>query len=377
MVSLPPLAIRGAGLNDVMPSALAALGVSGWVDSLTIGPARHVVVLLIDGLGLMQLNEFEQVAPFLSAEHGGVSPRESQGLTASIPTTTPVNLASLGVGALPGAHGFVGASFWLPDFEARLSPLRWGSVPSPVAVQPESTMFETAERAGIRVTTISAGAYAASGLTRSVLRGGEYVPSEDVDSRVADVRSTDQAAGSSLTYMYWADLDKIGHVYGVGSVQWVAGLRTVNQLAERVWMALGPGAVLIVTADHGMVNTNPRSFPVIDEDRELMTDVTRIAGEPRARLIYTRAGSVDHVAACWRHVLGKRAEVLTRNQVVDTGLIGPVDPAYEGRLGDLLVLAHGDFALASRSDTRVSGLIGQHGSHTDAETRVPGLVVRR
>lgn len=367
-------------LSDVLPSALAALDVAGFRDVLGVGSARHVVVLLIDGLGLLQLEDHADDAPFLASAlrpRPGSDDQSGSGLEASLPTTTPANLASLGMGALPGAHGFVGASFWLPDFESVLSPLRWGAEPSPTAVQPEPTMLQIAERAGVLVSTISAAAYAHSGLTNSVLRGGAYLPAEDVEERISHLRTLDARSGPALTYVYWAEHDRVGHVHGVGSSAWRESLRRVDELAERMWSSLGSGAALIVTSDHGMVNAGPDASLMIEEDARLMESVTLITGEPRARLVYVREGARKDAATAWRTVLGDRADVFTRDQVIELGLIGPVDPLLEGRLGDLLVLARGDVALASRIDPRVSALIGQHGSRTPEETRVPGLILRR
>jgi predicted AlkP superfamily pyrophosphatase or phosphodiesterase len=363
-----------AGLCDVVPSAISALGLAGFSNRLLLEPARHVVVLLIDGLGLEQLRAFAADAPFLTSV---INPDgESVGLLASIPTTTPANLASLGMGELPGVHGIVGASFWLPDFESLLSPLRWGAEPNPAAIQPDVTMFERAERLGVRVTTLSSGAYANSGLTQSVLRGGEYVPVADIAERITELRLVDAQAGPSLTYMYWAEHDKIGHVYGVGSEQWRASLRVVDDLSHMAFSALGSGATMVVTSDHGMVNTKIDATDVIENDQRLMESVTMIAGEPRARLVYVRSGAVADVAQAWREVLGGKAEVFTRAEVVSSRLLGHVEPMLEGRLGDLLVLARGDHGFASRTDARVSGLMGQHGSRTLEEISIPGLVLR-
>ena len=366
---------RPVGLCDVVPSALAALGVSGFQNRLCLEPARHVVVLLIDGLGSEQLRMAAADAPFLASMQNADS--DPRNLLASIPTTTPANLASLGMGELPGVHGIVGASFWLPDFESLLSPLKWGSEPSPAAVQPELTLFEQAERLGVRVTTLSGAAYAHSGLTQSVLRGGTYVPVAEIEDRVAQLMLVDGQAGPSLTYMYWAEHDKIGHVHGVGSAQWRASLRVVDNLAERAFSALASGATMVLTSDHGMVNAKIDTTQVVEDDDRLMESVTMIAGEPRARLVYVRAGAVFDVVQAWREVLGDRVEVFTRADLVSSRLLGEVDPMLEGRLGDLLVLARGDFGLASRSDARVSALQGQHGSRTLDEISIPGLVLQR
>jgi len=358
-------------LADVLPSAAAALGVHGYHDRLGISPVNHVVVCLIDGLGWHQLQRFAGSAPFVSQQTAR-APME-----AAFPSTTPVGLASLGTGVLSGQHGMVGASFLLPESGRLLSPLQWGGDPVPVAVQPEPTIFEAVARAGRRVTTIAPGAYQHSGLTRAALRGSTYRPSEDIEARVMELRRVLTDSDQSLTYVYWADVDRTGHEFGVGSHHWRAALATADQLVERLHAELPADAALIVTADHGMVDCPVDYRLSIDLTPGLRDDVVHVAGEPRLRHIYTRPGAQAHVIATWQAVLGDRIRVMSRQELIDTGRLGPVDDMISERIGDLVAVAEGQWMLASHTDARVSSLIGQHGSWSPEEIDIPALIVRR
>lgn len=357
------------GLADVSRSAAAAVGVAGFTDTLGIGSCRQVVALLVDGLGWNLLQSHPDLAPTLLSLSG--SP-----ISASFPTTTPVGLGSFGTGLLPGSHGLVGASFWLPESDEILSPLHWGERPLPVAVQPEPTVFEQVARAGVTMSTVSPAAYEQSGLTRAVLRGPVYVPSEDLDSRVREVDAILARGEASFTYVYWFELDRIGHEFGVDSDQWRAALSRVDDLVARLVDVLPSDAVLVVTADHGMVDCPVDLRIQLEDDPRLLRDVTAIAGEPRARHIYTRAGAAADVLATWSGILGTRVQVMSRVQVIESGLLGPVEPSLSERLGDVMAVAVGSTMLASRVDSTVSRLIGQHGALTDDEVRIPAVVHR-
>jgi len=160
----------GGALHDVLPSAAAALGVQGFDDSLGLGAARQVVVVLVDGLGLVPLRAAlergDSRAPALAAALPG-----AQAISAPFPSTTPAGLASLGTGRPVGCHGLVGASFVLPETGHVLWPLSWRDDPTPVAVQPEPTVLESAAADGVRVTSVSPRAFEHSGPGHPVALG--------------------------------------------------------------------------------------------------------------------------------------------------------------------------------------------------------------
>ncbi len=359
----------GPSLADVGTSAAAAIGVAGCSDRLGIGSCRQVVVCLIDGLGWASLLDNQHLAPRLAGMSGAP-------IRAVFPTTTPVGLGSLGTGLLPGGHGLVGAAFRYPETGDLLTPLHWGGDPVPVAVQPETTVFERVARAGMRMTTVSPGAYRDSGLTRAVLRGAAYAAAEDIDARVAAVTGALARDEGSFTYVYWPELDRIGHEFGVDSDAWRDALGRVDLLVGRLLDALVPGSSLVVTADHGMVDCPVDARIALEESPVLMAGIDRIAGEPRARHLYVAAGAAGDVQLAWRSVLGDRATVLTREELIDGGYFGPVDDALVERIGDVMAIAHGSTLLASRFDSTVSRLLGQHGGLTGAEVDIPALVQR-
>jgi hypothetical protein len=140
--------------------------------------------------------------------------------------------------------------------------------------------------------------------------------------------------------------------------------------------ALVPGSTLLVTADHGMVDCPTEQRIDIEANPLLMAGVRRVAGEPRARHLYVAAGSELDVQAAWQAVLGERALVLRRSELVDGGYFGAVDAGLEERIGDVMAVPRGDVMLASRVDATVSHLIGQHGGLTEAEVLIPALVHR-
>jgi hypothetical protein len=73
-------------------------------------------------------------------------------------------------------------------------------------------------------------------------------------------------------------------------------------------------------------------------------------------------------------VLGERADVLTRLELVEGGYFGEVEPALEERIGDVMAITRGTWMLASVFDPTVSRLLGQHGGLTPHELLIPALL---
>ncbi|WP_420119365.1 alkaline phosphatase family protein, partial [Micromonospora sp.] len=288
-------------LSDLLPAVLGAVTGHDVAPSLDLAGVRRVCVLLIDGLGAQQLAARAEHAPMLSSMSG-------ETWTSTFPSTTATSLASLGTGRPPGQHGIVGYLTAVEGYDRPMNPLHWRlhgqaggrsgkdgqaggrsgkgssdllSTLVPEEFQPHPTVFERASAAGIAVTRVAPSYQRESGLTRAVLRGGDFAASVSAGDLVARTLSALNRGDRSVVYSYWSELDLTGHVRGPSSDAWSHELRQVDSMVEAVVSRLPPDAALVVTADHGMVDVEERVD--VDTTPALSLDVTMIAGEPRAR----------------------------------------------------------------------------------------------
>ncbi|CAN3129253.1 alkaline phosphatase family protein [Mycobacterium sp. smrl_JER01] len=361
-------------LADVAPSVLAAMGVPGFTPTIELPhDVAGACVLLIDGLGAELLDAHAADAPVLAGLRGRT-------LQVGFPATTAAGLAAVGTGCRSGEHGMVGMSFRLPDVGV-INALRWSPHPFgadlrdiaiPESVQPRPTVFERAASVGVAVSVISAAQFAGSGLTRAVLRGGSYVGVHAMGDLAATIGS---AVGRGFCYGYHADLDLVGHLHGPGSRAWRLQLRQVDTMVGSIIEGLPSGTLLAVVADHGMVALDDSAID-IDTVGALADGAEAVGGEVRARHIYTRAGATPDVLAAWRGVLGERAWVVTGEEAISAGWFGEhVTDDVRARIGDVVAAARGASGMLRRAAEPIeSSLVGQHGSVTDAEQRIPLLL---
>jgi hypothetical protein len=330
----------------------------GLTDAL--GGARRVAVLLVDGLGADLVRAHADLAPTLAALASPVGD-----LSAPCPSTTPVSLATLGTGLPPGSHGILGFVTDIPGEDRTLNHVQWADDPDPDVWQARRTVFEQAEAAGVSATAVGPYAYAGSGLTRAVYRGATYTGAVSHGDLCALVLGSLAASPRALVYGYLPELDLTGHVRGVDSPGWRAQLAFIDRVVEELVAGLPDDAALLVTADHGMLDVPAGTRLDLDEEPDLTDGVRLLAGEPRARYVHTEPGAEDDVLHRWREVLGDRAWVGSRADAVASGIFGPVDEAVAARIGDVVALARGTWALTTpRLEPGPSRLAAYHGSLT-------------
>jgi hypothetical protein len=374
-------AYGAATLADVLPGVAASLGVPVARGDLPADPldlvtaltgARRVAVLLVDGLGAQLVAAHPGEAPVLTAldTPAGV-------LSAPFPSTTPVSLTTLGTGLPPGSHGVLGFVTEVPGTGRRLNHVQWRDDPDPQQWQARPTVFEQAAAAGVTCRVVAPHTFAGSGLTRAAYRGAAYVPAFSAGDLVAGMLAGLAEGGRSLVYGYTADLDLTGHVRGVDSAAWRAQLGQVDRLVEQLVAGLPADAALLVTADHGMVDVPEDTRLDTGTVAELGAGVRLLTGEPRARYVHAEPGAADDVLATWRAVLGDRAWVVSRAEAFAAGLFGDVDASLADRVGDVLALARGSWALLDLdAEPHGAMLRAFHGSLTPAELEIPLLAAR-
>lgn len=358
-----------SALSDLLPSIAAHLGLPG-EDALKLPDAERYVVLLVDGLGLLQLQAAADRAPFLAS---ALVP--GQNLTSVVPSTTASALTSFGTGLEPGSHGVAGYSFRHPFTGGLLNALAWDPGLSGLDVQPRLTAFEKLARAGVGVASVLPARFGGTGLTEAGLRGGRFVGvsnEADAAGRIESVVAASTAQPRTFVYFYERVLDHAGHEFGWQSTAWREALAWVDALARDLRAALPKDVRLVITADHGMVDVPPQAHLVVEDEPDLLRHVNLFAGEGRLRQLYT--AHPDEVAARWADRLGDDAWVRTRAQAIDEGWFGYVAPHLEARFGDVLVAARGQGAIMTRAQPRELALVGMHGSLTADEMLVPLIV---
>ena len=355
-----------AGAVGVLGHELPGLDTTASRERLALPDAARVVVVLVDGLGFHNLAARSGHAPFLRRR---MADRPDPIRTVS-PSTTSAAVTAVGTGLPPGQTAMAGYSLRDPSTGEPFNLISWNTALRAEDWQRQDTIGEKLLAIGKELAVVQPAKFLGSGLTNAAWRGGGPVVGETLEDRVnGTIKALEW---TDIVYLYWGDLDRVGHQRGWGSEQWIAELELLDAELARLARLAPPDTLIVVTADHGMIDVEDRID--IAAVPELSEGVDLVAGEERAAQVYT--DQPEALAARWRDYLGDRALVYTKREWIDSGLLGPVSKQTEGAIGDVVAFANdrlgiGDSRFMSAGALSITGL---HGSLTDEEMDVPCLV---
>lgn len=276
------------------------------------------------------------------------------------PSTTAAHVTTMHTGRPVGEHGIYEWHVYEPALNAVITPLLFSfagddgrdtlrGVLDPAALLSGDTLYE---RLSVPSTVIQPAAFSPSTYDRVAARGARFAPyrtlREGVEAFFAAVSEPGYA------YLYWDQIDAVGHEHGPDSREFDAAIVEALDTLERGLRSTG--ALVLVTADHGQVATNPYRVDWLDELwPELPGLLTqRPAGSPRDVFLHTREPETV-IAGLAERLEG--AEVLPAAELVAPG----------PRLADVCVLpAPGRMAWLRPYAGRSTTFRGHHGGrHPD------------
>lgn len=336
--------------------------VRGGANRLNLPRARRVVVVLVDGLGAENLSARAAHARTLTA-------LPQRAVVGSFPTTTASALASLMTGSSPGETGMVGYAVRNPKTGSVVNQLSGLDTLDVSTWQPIPTVWERNQ--DVASAIVSSPRYLNSGLTRAILRGGDYRAARSNDERVSIVADFFRDNRDGVVYVYVPELDMTAHASGVNSDKWIRRLEELDGLIADILRILTPGDGLVVSADHGVVDVPARDHILLEPDSDLVDGVL-IGGEPRFLHVYCDDDPID-VANRWMVVEGHRAHIVHRRDAIAAGWFGTVRPEMAARIGDILVTPRGNSVYYDLRTAAPGSLamVGQHGGLSPTELRVP------
>lgn len=366
-----------AGLGNNPPGAPYAPLAD--VSAKALGEARKVVLMVIDGLGHDYLRE--------TVAGGALDAHLRARLTSVFPSTTATAITTFMTGDAPQQHALTGWYMWFREIGVVAAPLPFTTRAGGVSLA----------GAGVDARRLFAGRPIADALDtrcfivqRRDLVDSHYTVAFQGKAEVRGYRSLTgffdvvrdivRANETCFVYAYWPQLDALSHGFGADHDRTRAHLREIDaRFADFLDAARGSGATVLVSADHGFVDTTADTrLELSDHPRLADTLVLPLCGEGRVPFCYVdpakRALFENYVG----EELGECCVAVGNRELLEGGYfgLGEPHPRLAERVGHYALLMKGNFVLRDRlmGESERAVHVGVHGGTTAAEMHVPLIV---
>lgn len=377
---------QGQGIVNLMASILRARGgASEYADlamlpATDLRPARHLILWVIDGLGDRWLQRH--------APDGLLSQHRIGSMTSVFPSTTTTAITTYLTGVAPQQHALTGWHTWVRELGTILTVLpgrpRYGGVSYRQAGMDLASFFTLpplADQLNTPVTLVSPASIAQSDFNRAHLGRGRLRPYEKLGGLVQEtVAAVKRARQASYVYVYWSMLDHIGHEHGMESTTAQSHLRALESaLAELLDRLQGSDSMVLVTADHGHIDTRPEDHVRLEDHPELQNCLALpLCGEGRAAFCYLRSGYEHRFLDYYQAQLATRFALYPSTTLVEQGWfgLGAEHPRLRDRIGDYTLIGRRSHLIRDRLVTeKPFQPIGVHGGLSADEMWVPLSVI--
>ncbi len=341
-----------------------------------------MVYLVIDGLGE------EQLLRFLGSgkRRGFLGRHLHRVITTVSPATTAAAVTTFATGASPAEHGVLGWFLHLPDLGLVSTILpattRTGTPMAAEQFSLKKYLRLPSYMASVKCRTalLSYGEIPRSRYSKAGSgwdRPGSFTTLKGMERRIVEFA---RGKGGGLAYAYWPEFDTRCHAGGTSHAGTLRHLAQIDRsLARLVRQLRGTGTALLVTADHGLVDTPPGRRIELRDVPGFYDCLAMIpSGDARQVQCFVRPAKVRAFRSLARRRLHRACVCVSGEALLRSGVLGPgkPHPALEGRVGDFVLIAREGYTFAATPAGMESGFNeGNHGGLSATEVLVPLYVV--
>jgi len=374
IVNLMSSILQGLGQHSNRHSALSAL------DNERLLRASNIVLLVIDGLGYNYLTN--------NAPHSTLHSHLHSTLTTVFPSTTATAITTYMTGLAPQQHGLTGLFTYIQELGSILTvlPAKPRHIDSPLeelnidvpALYRHVPIFNLLE-ADCHIITPRNIAYSDYSLAhRGKARMKPYKNLTECFSLTRDIIKSN--ASKKYIYTYWPQFDGMAHEKGVGSRDVADHFHEIDKTFSKFIEDIkGTNTLLIVTADHGIVDSGPSHCIELEHHPALQSMLSMpLSGERRMAYCYVKADRHDDFTHYLAKNLAEQITVHPSRRLLEQHYygLGPAHPQLHLRVGDFTLEMNKNYTIMDTLPGENHFYhIGTHGGLSDDEMLVPLIII--
>ncbi len=349
------------------------------LDVGKLSKAKNIVLIVIDGMGYEYLRQNGKNSIFWQSLRGK--------MTSVFPATTAAAITTFVTGEAPQQHGLTGWYMHLKEIGIVSTILRFmprvkGATFDKMGIEPKQ-IFDTKPF----IEKIKAAAYT---ITHDDIINSYYNSVLNKRAKKFGVRSLNgffNAIKKALklhnrrkfVYAYWGMLDHYGHEKGIGSKKALRHFRQIEKAARKFLGSINEDTAVIITADHGVVDTSAARRIIINNHPKLQECLALpLCGDARLAYCYVRPEKTRQFESYVRKKLKKYCWLYKSKELVKKGFFGLYSqhPKLMDRIGDYTLIMKGNYSIKDvLPGEEPPKHIGVHGGTSREEMIVPLIVV--
>lgn len=335
------------------------------LDEILSKNHKNVVVMLFDGLGTAILAKHLPENSFLRRN-------QKTTLTSVFPATTAAATVSLETGLSPIEHGWLGWSLYFSEINANVnvfpntlsgnSSIQAADYQVAERYLPFQTIFE-------KISIATNGTVLCEGV--SPFSAQPCHSSAEICNAVKTICSGE---GKKFVYSYWFQPDDHMHDYGTEHELIHNEIQTINNEVESMCSELSD-TLVIITADHGMIDTNWRYLANYPDIQKYLLRMPSI--EARAISFFIKNGDQEAFEDAFQKAFGDCYLLLSKEEVLKRNLFGSgiPHPRSDGFIGDYMAIATSDTSLEINVSKKSNLFKAAHAGLTEEEMIVPLILI--
>lgn len=324
---------------------------------------KNVVVILYDGLGFNILNRNLDKDSFLVKNC-------VRDYSSVVPCTTTASTTSMLSGMNPCEHGWLGWDLYIKPEDMIVTMFTNKLKDTSIDARDYNVIRKYYDYNTITDDINEAGKY-----TSKILfpfGEGAYSNIKDMNNRIL---SECKKTGKKYIYAYYEDPDYIMHEMGTDHIKVNKVINKINKATEELCSKLGKDTVVIVTADHGHLNSS--SILLSDYEDFYNTLDGDVWVEGRMCAFKVKEGMHDTFRELFNKYFGDKFILKSKKEIIDEKIFGEGEEhkLFRDSLGDYFGLAISDkFFKYSIYSTDLKSM---HAGFTEDEMRIPLIIISK
>lgn len=340
--------------------------------------ARNIVLLVIDGLGYEYIRKYGANSIFKKYL--------VKKLTSVFPAGTPSAETTLKTGVAPERHGITGWYVYLKELGAVSTILpfiaRCGGIYFSDYGMERKDIF-TEKTINEKIKNPSYIIYPDKiSYNRIEGKGEHFLTFSNLKGLFTQIkRAIESDEGKKYIYAYWSQFDTICHNKGAKSKKAKKHFGELNKkLTSFMELIRGTNTTLIITADHGLIDT-PKSRVIFLEDHPKLYETLTLplCGQSRAAYCYVHPAKVKQFEKYAGEKLNHYCALYKSEDLIKRGFFGLFEPSKKlfDRIGDYVLIMKENYIIKDKLlKEKTDVFIGNHGGVSGEEMFVPLIVIK-